>query len=215
MKTFEVKLEYDAYRYVTVEAENEEEAFEKARRTDYESLEDFDSIDLNPDYYEALEVEPKTSHDEIVVEDYYCPDGIEEYRDSMQLDSNQELLSISGTVGDYTFENRVVVCGSVRVIFRDEIFKSASRMPKELLECYATGKDPEEVTVSDGKEYETPYFADDTNWFEEQPRVFDKNGDVVFEDYIVIDAPGGNTREGWKNYLLETIRTALKELQEK
>lgn len=185
MKTFEVKLEYDAYRYVTVEAESEKEAFEKACRTDYESLEDFDSIDLNPDYYEALEVEPKTSHDEIVVEDYYCPDGNEKYCDS--------ILSISGTVGDYTFENRVVVCGSVRVVVRDEVFKS----------------------VSDGKECKTPCFADDTIWLEEQPRIFDKNGDVVFEDYIVIDAPGGNTREGWKNNLLETIRTALKGLQEK
>lgn len=57
MPKYNVTLEYDARRTVTVEAASEDEAFLKARQTDYHSLEDFDSIELNPEYWE-IEQEP-------------------------------------------------------------------------------------------------------------------------------------------------------------
>lgn len=219
-KKFYVTLEYDAHRTVTVEAESEEEAFEKACQTDFKSLNDFDSIELNPDYYETEEApaepepNPSGSRDNLVVKDFYCPDGIEEIHDSMQLDSCQELLSIEGTVGNLSFEDKVIVRGHVRVIFRDQIYKAASKMPEELIRCYAEGKDPEEVAKSDGGKYETPYYCDENNWLSEEVVLRDKDGEIVYENDYVIDPPDDNTREGWKNYLLQTVREAIATLEE-
>ena len=212
-KKFYVTLEYDARRTVTVEAESREEAFEKARQTNFKSLADFDSIELNPDYYEADEISselnPSRSDGNLVVKDYYCPNGIEEIHDSMQLDSAQELLSITGTAGELSFEDRVVVSGRVRVIFRNQVYKSASQMPVDLIRCYAEGNDPEEVAKSDGGEYETPYYCDENNWLSEEVVLRDKDGNIVYTDDHVIDPPEDNTREGWKAALLETVRESI------
>lgn len=120
----------------------------------------------------------------------YVMPGIKNINDSMELDTDNGVVAeISGQIDGLRFEADVRVCGNVRVIFRDKTYKCASQMPKELLKAYHDGADPEEVAKADGKEYETPYYCDENNWFEEYLRIFDTDGKVFAEQYDVVNAP--------------------------
>lgn len=90
-----------------------------------------------------------------VEKEYFCG-NVGDYRDSMELDSCQELASLEGYIGKHTVEANVIVSGSVRVIFRDQVYKAASRMPKELLQCYHEGGDPAALATSTAKTAATP-----------------------------------------------------------
>lgn len=149
----------------------------------------------------------------ITISSYFCPSDIGNYHDSMELDSGQELLCINATCSDLQIEAVVQVTGSVRVIFRDQVFKKSSDMPQELLECYHNGTDPEAVALSDGKEYETPYYCDENNWLEEFIIVRDSKGNIVNDTFSeVIDFIDDNTSEGWKKYLIDDIKKVLDEV---
>lgn len=143
---------------------------------------------------------------------FYCPTDIGNYGDSMQLDSGQELINLEGTKNGYNVEASVRVVGDVRVIFRDQVYRNAGRMPKELLDCYRNHKNPEEIATSDGEEYETPYYCDMNNWLEKFIVVRDAEGKVVDDSYNeVIDFIDDNTPEGWKKALLKDIENLFKD----
>lgn len=147
----------------------------------------------------------------LTVKQFHCPDSIEQIRDSMQLDSSQELVSLSVRSGLLDITASVTVQGRVRVIFRDEVYRSASRMPSLLLECFRTGTDPAEAAPKDGHTYETPYYCDENNWFELAIVQRDRDGNVTDDSSLVIDVPDDNTAEGWKAFLTEEILSAIKE----
>jgi len=95
---------------------------------------------------------------------------IEKIRDSMQLDSGQDIAWMEGDIDGFHFNASVRVTGEVRVTFRDQCYSHASQMPKELLDCYAAGAGPEDIikaAESDGRKYGTPYCVDNNNWLEE------------------------------------------------
>lgn len=140
----------------------------------------------------------------VTVVEFSCPSDIGQINDSMQLDSGQELITLAGYVDGKTVTVSVKVHGEVRVIFRDQVYKAASQMPKELLDCYAKGKNPEQVALSDGKQYETPYYCDNNNWLEEDITIFGPVS-IIKETSDVVDVPEDNSYEGWKKVLIEDI----------
>lgn len=110
------------------------------------------------------------------ITDEFIPDWILGIKDSMQLDSGQEVCSLTVKYHDKTIRAYVMVHGDVVVNFReDERYKAASQFPQELLDYFA-GKRPEledEVTV------------DSNNWFE---LIFDDDpcsGEIIdsFEEF--------------------------------
>ena len=135
----------------------------------------------------------------------HIPDNIQELHDSMQLDSNQELIHLDTTFKDLKIEVSVMVYGRVKVIFRDSLYKAASQMPQELIECYKNGDDPETLALSDGRQYETPYICDENNWLEEIITVRDKDNKTADESCEVIDVPDDNSREGWEQSIIQDI----------
>lgn len=72
--------------------------------------------------------------------------------DSMELDSGQEVARYDKDDFCVTIE----VKGSVRVIYKDEVYKTASKMPDELLKLFHDGKADDNPGV----------YIDMNNWFE-------------------------------------------------
>lgn len=143
------------------------------------------------------------------VKEFFCPPFIENVNDSMQLDSGQELVSLTLVKGPFKVYAAVRVEGEVRVIFRDQTYRCASQMPGELIEAYRDGKGPKEVALADGGSYETPYEVIDNNWLETCVVVSDKDG-------ILCDTLGGDvidgdrdTAEGWFDFLADDATKGL------
>lgn len=145
---------------------------------------------------------------------FWADPDIGKYKDSMELDSGIVIVELTGEIDGYDVDADVKVTGDVRVIFRDQVYRSASRMPEELLKCYHDHKNPEETALSDGGEYETPYYCDMNNWLEQSIVIRDKDGKIVADDYQVTDFPeGGGTPDEWRNSLILDIAELLKETE--
>lgn len=151
--------------------------------------------------------------------DFYCRDNIGAYNDSMELDSGQELVRlVCLTEEGYNAEASVEVVGEVKVIFRDEVYRCASDMPEELLDCYHNGTNPIDIIVSEGNgdKYETPYYCDMNNWLEVFVTIsipkLDNANELHIETSSCVIEPVNDTPEGWKQFLLEQIEAALEEL---
>ena len=150
---------------------------------------------------------------EIILKDFFTMPFVEDLHDSMELESGDIVVSSHATVGNLSIEASVVVHGDVRVIFRDHVYRNAGRMPKELLKCYHDGTDPTEAALSDGGNYETPYYCDMNNWLEESIIVRDSENNIVDDSFNeVIDVIDDNTPDGWKKMILEDIASLIKEL---
>lgn len=146
----------------------------------------------------------------IQIKNFFCPENIGFFQDSMQLDSGQELINLKVEIENLNIEASVRIYGDVRVIFRDNIYKCASQMPDELLECYRKRLDPEILATSNGKNYKIPYYCNCNNWLEESIIVYDKNGKIVDDSFSeVIDFIDNNTPEGWKKMLLHDVKTVM------
>lgn len=214
MKRYTVNVHYDAVVTVgDIYADDENEALEIAReRASGMSLNDAEVVGDDA----CVTKEEDVPDIQFTPNDFVCC-ITKDVRDSMQLDSGQGVVFLRGKCDGLTVEASVKVQGRVRVIFRDRVYKCASRMPKELLDCYAAGDDPEKMAVSDGKEYETPYFADDTNWFELYVDIYNKSrsasGQLLLSEYWVIDAPDDNSADGWQKFLAEAIIERVKDFR--
>ena len=149
---------------------------------------------------------------DFVLTDFYCHPKLKTIRDSMQLDSGVELISLEGLVRGYKVRVMESTQGEVRVIFRDVVYKRASEMPKELVRCYRRHRNPERVALSDGGSYETPYYCDNNNWVEQGICVIDSDGNIVTESFTVIDIPDDNSPAGWRRCILEDVKAVLDEI---
>ncbi len=123
----------------------------------------------------------------------FIPDWILGIKDSMQLDSGQEVCSITVEHEGKTTEAYVVVHGKVRVYYKGDVYKAACQFPQELLDFFA-GKRPdlkEDVEVVD------------SNWFE----VFLDDPDVDRSD--VVDDFNFTTIDDVRDWLITVVLAHL------
>lgn len=124
----------------------------------------------------------------------YCEivDDLENYTDSLLFDEH--------TIARLETENYAVVIeviGYIRIYFENEIYKSASRYPEELVEMIKSGKVYENPEVDIGN----------NNWF--NIAVYVKNSDGIFEfdnDDVLDIALDNLTKEELKNYMFEFLK---------
>ena len=127
---------------------------------------------------------------------------LKDINDSMELDSDlvdlaylkNTILTRSGM--KITVDAAVRVVGDVRVRFKGQWYRSASSMPKELIQCYHDGSDPAMI--------DPDYYVDNNNWFEQFVRITDEDGLVIYEDSFVVDDVSG-MKEGLADSLTECL----------
>ena len=107
--------------------------------------------------------------------------------DSMELDSEQEVARYDKDHFCVTLEVR----GSVRVIYKNEVYKSASQMPDELLQLFHDGKADEEHEV----------YMDMNNWFESFFWEWDEKKKLVWTGFCDVEDCGGLNPEKLEKYL--------------
>lgn len=81
-----------------------------------------------------------------------CYEDLSDVNDSMELESGQIIAELNRLY--HRVELRVV--GDVRVVYKDEVYKSVSQMPDELVQLFHWEKAWENEDV----------YIDDNNWFE-------------------------------------------------
>lgn len=120
-----------------------------------------------------------------------------ELKDSMLLDSGQEVLALK--YKDYDVSVRV--CGEVRVDYKDDRYAAASEMPDELL-----------AKFRDGSAYDDPDVnIIDNNWFE---AFIDKDGawtgysDVVDLECDTEDGLASGFRDMVDEYIKDFVEAA-------
>lgn len=99
---------------------------------------------------------------------FYLDEDLTNVTDSMEFDSGTEIATLS--FGDS--EASIMVCGEVRVTFKDELYRKPSEFPEELKEIIRAGHvfDHEDVYVGNNNWFAIQ-FRDGTEW--------DPNDDVV------------------------------------
>ena len=99
---------------------------------------------------------------------FYLDEDLTNVTDSMEFDSGTEIATLS--FGDS--EASIMVCGEVRVTFKDELYRKPSEFPEELKEIIRAGHvfDHENVYVGNNNWFAIQ-FRDGTEW--------DPNDDVV------------------------------------
>lgn len=99
---------------------------------------------------------------------FYLHEDLTNVADSMELDSGTEIATLY--FGDS--EAAILVCGEVRVTYKDEVYRKASEFPEELKEIIRAGHvfDHEDVYIGNNNWFAIQ-FRDGTEW--------DPNDDVV------------------------------------
>lgn len=130
-----------------------------------------------------------------MIEDFYFLEQREGVTDSLLLDSGQEVLH-----GVYQgIDVSVIVHGSVRIIWKEEAYKSVSQFPEELVKLIRSGE----------YRHHPDIYVDDCNWYE--LIVKDADGKEIFSqltdldlsvmtdtdarDFIIIEAKEGMKRK--------------------
>ena len=125
---------------------------------------------------------------------YDCFLDMTPFNSTMELDSNTKVarLEVSTDIGDMCATVNII--GDVRVLYGDEIFRCASKMPEELIKKFHNWK----------PEYEKDVEVGNNNWAE--LTLFIKQGDkYVDAGYSdVVDVEGCNP-EQIKNILIDSI----------
>lgn len=111
--------------------------------------------------------------------------------DSMLLDSGTEV--ISANVGGYDIFVRV--CGDVRVLFNDEVYKTPSGFPDELTELFRAHKADHDPRVEIGL----------NNWYE--IFVYDEKNNCILTDVVDIDLHDMSPKDA-KALVLDTLAYA-------
>lgn len=111
--------------------------------------------------------------------------------DSMLLDSGTEV--ISANIGGYDIFVRV--CGDVRVIFNDDIYKTPSQFPDELAELFRAHKADHDPRVEIGL----------NNWYE--IFVYDGKNNCILTDVVDIDLHDMSPKDA-KALVLDTLAYA-------
>lgn len=135
--------------------------------------------------------------EDLKITDEFIPDWILGIKDSMQLDSDQEVCSITVEYKNKKIEARVLVVGEVKVIYNDDMYKASSQFPQELLDYFA-GKRPE---LEDEVEVEN------NNWFELIVNdVLDNGaaGKEYYEDFVD-DFEDFTTVDDVRQWLLDAV----------
>ena len=86
------------------------------------------------------------------MEKFTCGFDLSNINDSMELESGIEIARLENDKYAVTLEVR----GEVRVVFDDEVYKSVSQMPDELVQLFHDGKAYDDERV----------YVDMNNWFE-------------------------------------------------
>ena len=211
---YKVFLSYHGSLTVEVEADNEQKALEAARAdvgamsdTEFNNniglMEDDHDVEVvRPDPFEGWKKPRFTAEDVLKGAHYDEVPYLKDINDSMELDSGEGYLAyLKNTIltrsgKKITVKASVRVQGDVRVRFKGQWYRSASSMPKELIECYHDGSDPAML--------DPDYYVDNNNWFEEFVRVTDEDGTVICDVSIVIDGVAG-MKDGLADSLVEVL----------
>lgn len=211
---YKVFLSYYGSLTVEVEADNEQKALEAAR-ANVGAMSDTDfnnAINLMEDEHDVEAVvagpfdgwkKPRFTADDVLKGAHYeeVP-YLKDINDSMELDSGgEDLAYLKNTIftrsgKKITANASVRVQGDVRVRFKGQWYRSASSMPKELIECYHDGSDPAML--------DPDYYVDNNNWFEEFVKVTDEDGIDICDVSIVIDDVT-DMKEGLADSLVEIL----------
>lgn len=210
---YKVFLAYHGSLTVEVEADNEQKALEAAR-ADVGAMSDTDfnnAIDLMEDDHDVEEIVPDvnegwkkprfTAADVLKGARYEETPWLKDINDSMELDSSGgDLAYLKNTIftrsgKKIAVDTSIRVQGDVRVRFKDQWYRNASKMPRELIQCYHDGSDPAML--------DPDYYVDNNNWFEQFVRVTDEDETVICDESFVIDDPSG------KESLAESIAECL------
>lgn len=144
---------------------------------------------------------------DLKIKDEFTPDWMLGIKDSMQLDSGQEVCSLTVEYHNKTIRAYVMVLGDVVVDFKeDQRYKAASQFPQELLDYFA-GKRPdleEDVNVINNNWFEL--FIDDSN---------DENANNCQEGEVLDDFEDFNTKENVRQWLQDSIEEWITAHQEK
>lgn len=214
---YNVTLSYHGSITLSVEAENEQKALEAARNhvgkmSDSEFNEAIDLMEHDTDVYEDVPedkawVKPRfTANDILKGAEYHQVSYLDGIRDSMELDSaGKDLAYLENSIftrcgRKLLIDACVRVVGDVRVLFKDQWYRNASSMPKDLLDCYHNGKDPHEL--------DPDYYVSENNWFEMFITIKDGK-ETVWDSADVIDDV-----DGMKEGFADTIAKILNEEQE-
>lgn len=197
---YKVFLAYHGSLTVEVEADNEQAALEAARAnvgamsdTEFNNniglMEDDHDVEaVRPAPFEGWKKPRFTAKDVLKGAHYEEVPYLKDINDSMELDSGgRNLAYLKNTIftrsgKKITVDASVRVQGDVRVRFKDQWYRNASKMPKELIQCYHDGSDPAML--------DPDYYVDDNNWFEEFVRVTDEDGIDICDVSCVVDSPG-------------------------
>lgn len=214
---YNVSLSYHGSLTVKIEADNGQAALEAARaKVGAMSDTDFNNaIELMEESHDVEEVEPDvnegwkkprfTAEDVLKDAHYEEEPWLKDINDSMEIDSDPvDLAYLKNTIitrscRKLTVDASVRAVGDVKVYFKGNCYRNASKMPKELIQCYHDGTDPVEL--------DPDYDCCNNNWFEEFFRVTGEDGTVIFDDSFVIDDPAG------KESLAESIADILNDEQ--
>lgn len=210
---FKVFLSYHGSLTAEVEADNEQAALEAVRAnvgamsdTDFNNniglMEDDHDVEMvGPDPFEGWKKPRFTAADVLKGAHYEEEPYLKDINDSMELDSDPtDVAYLENTIFTRSGKKLVVdasvrVVGDVKVYFNGNCYRNASKMPKELIQCYHDGTDPAMI--------DPDYSVDNNNWFEQFVRVTDGNGTVICDVSFVINDPSG------KESLAESIAECL------
>lgn len=211
---YKVFLSYHGSLTAEVEADNEQAALEAARAqvgamsdTEFNNniglMEDDHDVEVvRPDPFEGWKKPRFTAEDVLKGAHYEEAPYLKDINDSMELDSGgRDLAYLKNTIltrsgKKITVDACVRVQGDVRVRFKDQWYRNASKMPKELIQCYHDGSDPAML--------DPDYYVDDNNWFEEFVKVTDEDGIDICDVSIVIDDVT-DIKEGLADSLVEIL----------
>lgn len=211
---YKVFLAYHGSLTVEVEADNEQKALEAARAnvgamsdTEFNNniglMEDDHDVEVvRPDPFEGWKKPRFTAKDVLKGAHYEEVPYLKDINDSMELDSaGEDLAYLENTIftrsgKKITVDACVRVQGDVRVRFGGQWYRNASKMPKELIQCYHDGSDPAML--------DPDYYVDDNNWFEEFVKVTDEDGIDICDVSIVIDDVT-DMKEGLADSLVEIL----------
>lgn len=215
---YNVTLSYHGGLTVEIEADNGQAALEAARAkvgamsgTDFNNAielmeESHDVEELEPDVNEGWK-KPRFTAKDILKDAHYEEEPfLKDINDSMEIDSDPvDLAYLENTIitrsgRKLAVDASVRAVGDVKVYFKGECYRNASKMPKKLIQCYHDGTDPTTI--------DPDYICDNNNWFEEFVKVTDENGTVICDESFVIDDPAG------KESLAESIADILNDEQE-
>lgn len=216
---YNVTLSYHGSFTQTIEAESEEKALEAARcfagamsdselNEAIELIEQEHNVETTCDDNEQWKAPRYTRNDILKEAEHHIVSYLKDINDSMELDSaGEDLAWIKNTIMTRSGKKLMIdaalrVQGDVKVIFKGETYRNASKMPKELLECYHNDKDP--LTIA------PDYYVSMNNWFELFVKITDEKG-ISYEESYVLDS---NDEDDWPAALADTVIDVLNNEQE-